>query len=59
MADGKLEHFPVRRMTFADQPPRTFTYRIAGDTLYLKLSDGEESAYLRAGERNGYGSQSP
>jgi hypothetical protein len=46
-------------LTFADQPPRHFTYRIAGDTLYLTLSDGEEGAYLRSGEHLWYGSQSP
>jgi hypothetical protein len=46
-------------LTFADQPPRRFTYRISGDTLYLTLPDGEEGAYLRAGEHNWYGGSGP
>jgi hypothetical protein len=46
-------------LMFGEEPVRAFTYRFAGDTLYLKLPEGDESGYLRADARLWYGGQGP
>jgi hypothetical protein len=46
-------------LAFTGQDTLRFIHRLSGDSLFLKLGDGADELYLRAGTGNWYAPQSP